>query len=73
MGAPACYPNQVWSYDFDFDQTEDRRTLKYLTVVDEFTCQGIDIRIGRSITASDVIRILDALFQSHSRPVLLAQ
>jgi transposase InsO family protein len=67
----ACYPNHVWSYDFVFDQTEDRRTLKCLTVVDEFTRQGLDIRVGRSITASDVIRILDELFQIHGRPVCL--
>lgn len=67
----ACYPNHVWSYDFVFDQTEDRRTLKCLTVVDEFTRQGLDIRVGRSITASDVIRILDELFQLHGRPVCL--
>ncbi len=67
----ACYPNHVWSYDFVFDQTEDRRTLKCLTVVDEFTRQGIDIRMGRSITASDVIRILEDLFQTHGRPVCI--
>lgn len=67
----ACYPNHVWSYDFVFDQTENRRTLKCLTVVDEFTRQGIDIRVGRSITASDVTRILDELFQQHGRPVCL--
>ena len=67
----ACYPNHVWSYDFVFDQTEDRRTLKCLTVVDEFTRQGLDIRVGRSITASDVIRILDELFQMHGRPLCL--
>jgi len=67
----ACYPNHVWSYDFVFDQTEDRRTLKCLTVVDEFTRQGLDIRLARSITASDVIRILHELFQMHGRPVCL--
>jgi len=67
----ACYPNHVWSYDFVFDQTEDRRTLKCLTVVDEFTRQGIDIRVGRSITSSDVIRILEELFQMHGRPVCI--
>lgn len=33
----AQYPNHVWSYDFVFDQTTDGRTLKHLTVVDEFT------------------------------------
>jgi len=67
----ACYPNHVWSYDFVFDQTDDRRTLKCLTVVDEFTRQGLDIRFGRSVTASDIIRILDELFRQHGRPVCL--
>ena len=67
----ALYPNHVWSYDFVFDQTEDHRTLKCMTVVDEFTRQGFDIHVGRSITAHDVIRILDGLFQKHGRPICL--
>jgi len=67
----AMYPNHVWSYDFVFDQTEDRRMLKCMTVVDEFSRQGFDIHVGRSITAHDVIRILDRLFQQHGRPVCL--
>ncbi len=40
-------------------------------MVDEFTRQGLDIRLARSITASDVMRILDELFQSHGRPACL--
>jgi transposase InsO family protein len=67
----ACFPNHVWSYDFVFDQTGDARQLKCLTVVDEFTRQGLTIRIGRSLTAGDVIRILDELFHEHGRPVCL--
>ena len=67
----ALYPNHVWSYDFVFDQTEDHRTLKCMTVVDEFTRQGFDIHVGRSITAHDVIRILDGLFQQYGRPACL--
>jgi hypothetical protein len=47
----ACYPNHVWAYDFVFDQTDDGRRLKCLTVVDEFTRQGLSIDIGRSMTA----------------------
>lgn len=64
----ACYPNHVWSYDFVFDQTEDGRKLKCLTVVDEFTREGLEIRIGRSLTAGDVVRILEELFAIHGRP-----
>jgi putative transposase len=64
----ARYPNHVWSYDFVFDQTEDGRQLKCLTVVDEFTRQGLAIQVERSLTAGDVIRILGELFREHGRP-----
>lgn len=67
----ANYPNHVWSYDFIFDRTEDARQLKCLTVVDEFTRQGFEITVGRSLTASDVIRVLDKLFLEHGRPACL--
>lgn len=67
----AGYPNHVWSYDFVFDQTEEGRALKCLSVVDEFTRQGLAIRVGRSLTAGDVIRILDELFHHYGRPVCL--
>lgn len=67
----ACYPNHVWSYDFIFDQTEDGRQLKCLTVVDEFTRQGLAIRIGRSLMAIDVIRTLQELFEAHGKPTCL--
>lgn len=64
----AQYPNHVWSYDFVFDQTEDGRQLKCLTVVDEFTRQGLAIEVARSLTAGDVIRTLERLFQAHGQP-----
>jgi transposase InsO family protein len=67
----AEYPNDVWSYDFVYDQTEDGRQLKCLTVVDEFARQALAIRLGRSLTASDVTRILDELFRQHGRPTCL--
>ncbi len=30
-------PNVVWSIDFQFDQTDDAKTLKLLNIFDEFT------------------------------------
>jgi transposase InsO family protein len=42
-----------------------------MTVVDEFTRQGFEITVGCSLTASDIIRILDKLFAEHGRPVCL--
>ncbi len=37
--------NHVWAYDFVFDTCADGRTLKCLTVIDEFTreCLAIDV------------------------------
>ena len=67
----AEYPNHVWSYDFVFDQTEDGRQLKCLTVVDEFSRLGLTVRLGRGMTATDVTRILDELFREHGRPVCI--
>jgi len=67
----ARYPNHVWSYDFVFDQTDDARRLKCLTVVDEFTRQGLTIEAARSLPAGGVVRILEGLFQEHGRPVCI--
>ena len=67
----AEYPNHVWSYDFVYDQTDDGRQLKCLTVVDEFSRQGLEIRVGRSLTATDVTGVLDELFRQHGRPACI--
>jgi len=58
----------VWSYDFVWDETEDGRQLKILVVVDEFTRRSLAIEPARSITAQDVIRILERLFAEHGEP-----
>lgn len=67
----ADYPNHVWSYELVFDQTVDGQKLKCLTVINEFTRQGLAIRVGQSPTAIDVTHILDALFRQNGRPVYI--
>lgn len=52
--------NQVWSYDFVFDQTEDGRRLKWLPICDEFSRENIALEVERKMESADVIRILDA-------------
>lgn len=64
----ALYPGHVWSYDFVHDQTLDGRKLRFLTVVDEFTREGLSLECGRSLTSTDVIRVLKQLVQSHGAP-----
>ena len=60
--------NQVWSYDFVWDQTEDGRMLKILPVLDECSREALEIKVERSITAADVVAMLDRLFEEHGEP-----
>ncbi len=67
----AEYPNHVWTYDFVYDRTIDGRRLKCLTVADEYTRQGLNIEVARSLTSTDVKRVLSLLFAIHGRPAYL--
>ncbi len=44
-------PNALWALDFQFDTTEDNRTIKLLNVIDEFTRECPAIVVERSIDA----------------------
>lgn len=68
LPSKAQYPNHVWSYDFVQDCTADGRTLRCLTVIDEFTREGLAIEVARSLTGGDVLRVLDVLFEIYGRP-----
>jgi len=67
----AAYPNHVWTYDFVMDQSIDGQRLKFLTVADEFSRQGLTISCARSLTARDVQAILSELFARYGRPAYL--
>ncbi len=56
------YPNHVWSYDFVEDRTHDKRKIRMLNVIDEFTRECIAIRVSRRLNATDVIDVLSDLF-----------
>jgi transposase InsO family protein len=64
----AVKPNEVWSYDFLFDQTADGRPLKILPVVDEFTRECLVMLVGRSLSAMDVIRALAKAARQRGMP-----
>ena len=64
----AEHPNHVWSYDFVSDQTEDGRTLRFLTVIDEYTRCALWIECARSLTSYDVVRVLENLVELYGRP-----
>jgi len=64
----ALYKDHVWTYDFTSDQSEDGRSLKFLTVLDEFTRESLAIEVGTSIRARDVIAVLEYLFAVRGVP-----
>lgn len=61
-------PGRVWAIDFRFDQTVQRRALKLLNVVDEFTREALAMEVATSITADDTVRTLDRLARERGAP-----
>jgi transposase InsO family protein len=60
--------NEVWSYDFIFDQTADGRPLKILPIVDEFTRECLVMLVGRSLGAKEVIEALAKAASQRGMP-----
>ncbi len=54
----ASRQNEVWTYDFVFDRDAAGRRLKLLTLMDEFTREGLAIKVGRSFKAVQVKEVL---------------
>ena len=67
----AEYQNHVWTYDLLFDRLADGRPFKTLSVLDEFTREGLGILVTTSIHSEDVIAYLDSIMQKRSSPVFL--
>ncbi len=53
----AVKANQVWAYDFVFDQSLSGKSLKMLTLIDEFTRECLAVEVGVSITSEKVKQI----------------
>lgn len=64
----ATHMNHVWSYDFMFDELENGRRLKFLTVVDEYTRESLEIYVDHHITSIDVIEVLKQLIAERDAP-----
>lgn len=67
----ATHPNHVWTYDFVHDHCVNGRPLKVLTVMDEFTREGLAIEVARSLPADQVLGVLTRLFHQHGAPQFL--
>jgi len=67
----AARPNEVWTYDFVFDRDAAGRPLKLLTMMDEFTREGLAIRVGRSFKAAQVKEVLREVGTERGYPKFL--
>lgn len=50
--------NQIWSYDFVSAMTHDGRSLRLLTLIDEYTRECLAIRVARRLGSLEVIETL---------------
>jgi len=65
---PPTAVNHVWAYDCVFDTCADGRTLKCLTVIDEFTRECLAIDVAGGIRSGRVIEVLTRLVSVHGAP-----
>lgn len=64
----AEHQDHVWCWDFVFDRTTSGNTLKWLSIVDEYTRECLALKVDRSITSEDVIDTLAELFAIRGVP-----
>jgi putative transposase len=62
------YRDHVWSYDFLAERTSDGKAMRMLNIIDEYTKECLAIKVGRKMTASDVIDTLADLFIQRGSP-----
>lgn len=60
--------NDVWCMDFIHDSDERGRSLRWLTIVDEFTRECVALEVARSMTSDDMLKILVGVFRTRGVP-----
>jgi putative transposase len=68
VNQPARFKNDVWTYDFVADRTACGGTLKWLTLVDEYTRECLALHVDRSLTGVDVRRVLSGVVGRRGAP-----
>jgi len=63
--------NHVWTVDFLFDRTIEGRSLKVLSVIDEYTRECVALPCARSMGAVDVARALEAVAAKRGAPAFV--
>lgn len=65
----AAGKDDVWSLDFIFDRTENGRSLKWLSVIDEYTRECLALEVDRSMNSERVMGLLSELVLIRGVPV----
>lgn len=60
--------NHVWSIDFIFDRTSNGRSLKILSLIDEYTRECIALEVSRRFTGDDLVDLLVDVFSIRGVP-----
>lgn len=68
VNQPARFKNDVWTYDFIVDRTADGRTLKWLSLVDEYTRECLALFVAESVSGSEVRRVLARVIGQRGTP-----
>jgi transposase InsO family protein len=58
----------VWAWDFVFDRTANGRSLKWLSIVDEYTRECLALEVDRGMTSEGVLDVLRDLFVIRGVP-----
>ncbi len=65
---PSRGRDDVWTWDFIFDRTSDGRSLKWLSLLDEYTRECLALEPRRGMTAEDVREILTEVAAKRGGP-----
>ncbi len=65
---PARGKDDVWTWDFIFDRTNEGRSLKWLSIVDEYTRECLALEARRGMTAEDIRVILAEVAAGRGGP-----
>jgi putative transposase len=63
--------NDVWCVDVVFDTTQHGTTVKFLTILDEFSHYNLDIAVSRRMGGREVAATLDAAVAEYGAPAHL--
>lgn len=63
--------DHVWCWDFIYDSDVRGRSLKWLSIVDEYTRECPALEVDRSMTSDDVLDVLTELFLIRGVPTFI--